>query len=264
MNARELTRDMVSDMLHELLLVMMRHYREEGLLDKWVDACRHVEKAITTLSPERKERFHYERALSALFALNLPDLKSRLAEWSDNDELPFWAAKKAGLLAEVGRVTDARHILEQSLDMIRAKLNLTPTSADYTLVSQESLVMYLLQAVQQSSILAASDQSDTRRQRREFRERWHVLKQYKCDPWQEIETFEHKLQHLSATQSDVTERPTFDIGRSVQTHHMGAWNEEALSAYNFLRFCEDVGVPVPSVSLHDRHEERNRNPETYR
>ena len=140
-------------------------------------------------------------------------------------------------------MTDARHILEQSLDMIRAKLNLTPTSADYTLVSQESLVMYLLQAVQQSSILAASDQSDARRQRREFRERWHVLKQYKCDPWQEIETFEHKLQHLSATQSDVTERPTFDIGRSAQTHHMGAWNEEALSAYNFLRFCEDVGVP---------------------
>ena len=227
MNARELTRDMVSDMLHELLLVMMRHYREEGLLDKWADACRHVGKAITTLSPERNERFQYERALSALFALNLPDLKSRLAEWSDNDELPFWAAKKAGLLAELGRVTDARHILEQSLDMIRAKLNLTPTSADYTLVSQESLVMHLLQAVQQSSILAASDQSDTRRQRREFRERWHVLKQYKCDPWQEIETFEHKLQNLSTTQSDVTERPTFDIGRSVQTHHMGAWNEEA-------------------------------------
>ena len=242
-DARGLTLDAIRYRCHYLLLVMLRHYREEGLSVEWDDACQKIQAVLSTLSAEHVARFHYERALFALFALNLGQLKTRLAKWPHNDALPFWAAKKAGLLAEIGRVNEARHILEQSLDTIRVKLNLTPTRADYTLVSQESFVMYLLQAVRQASILETSERSDTRRQRREFRERWHVLKQYKCDPWQEIETFENKLQRPLTTTPDVSEKPTFDIGRSVQTHHMHFWNTEALAAYNFLRFCEDAGIP---------------------
>ena len=242
-DTRGLSLDAIRHRCHHLLLAMLRHYREEGLSAKWDDACQRIQAVLPTLSPEHMAQFHYERALFSLFALNLEQLKTRLDEWPLNDALPFWAAKKAGLLAEIGRVKEARHILEQSLDTIRVKLNLTPTGADYTLVSQESFVMYLLQAVRQSSILGAREQSDTRRQRREFRERWHVLTQYKCDPWQEIATFEHKLQRPPATMPDVTEESTFDIGRSVRTHHMHVWNEEALAAYNFLRFCEDAGIP---------------------
>ncbi len=250
-DARRLTLDAIRHRCYFLLLAMMRHYREEGLSAEWDDACQRIQAVLPTLSPEHLARFYYERALFSLFALNLEQLKTRLAEWPRNDALPFWAAKKAGLLAEIGRMNEARQILEQALDTIRVKLNLTPTGADYTLVSQESFVMYLLQAVRQASILGASEQSDTRRQRREFRERWHELKQYKCDPWQEITTFEHKLQRPPATTPDVTEKPTFDIGRFVQTHHMHAWNEEALAAYNFLRFCEDAGIPfrVPSCTI---------------
>ena len=242
-DGRGLTLDAIRHRCHYLLLVMLRHYREDGLSAEWDDACQKIQAVLSTLSPEHVARFYYERALFALFALNLEQLKTHLAEWPRHDALPFWASKKAGLLAEIGRVDEARHILEQSLDTIRVKLNLTPTRADYTLVSQESFVMHLLQAVRQASVFEASEQSDTRRQRRDFRERWHVLKQYKCDPWQEIETFGDKLQRPPATTADVTEKPTFDIGRSVQTQHMRVWNNEALTAYNFLRFCEDAGIP---------------------
>ena len=241
--ARGLTLDDIRHNCHYLLLAMMRYYREEGRLDKWDDACNRIRDLLPTLSPEHEARFHYERALFALFTLNLQELKTRLAEWPCNNTLPFWAAKRAGLLAEIGQVSEAEHILEQSLDAIRAKLNLAPTKADYTLVSQESFVMYLLLAVRQCSLLTASDQSDIQRQRRDFRKRWHVLKQYKCDPWQEFETFKHKLQRAPETTSPVTERLAFDIGRSVQTHRLGGQNNEALAAYNFLRFCEDAGIP---------------------
>ena len=242
-DTRGLTLDAIRHRCHHLLLAMLRNYREDGLSAKWDDACERIQAVLPTLSPENLARFHYERALFSLFALNLEQLKTRLAEWPRNDALPFWAAKKAGLFAELGRVKEARQILEQSLDTIRVKLNLTPTGKDYTLVSQESFVMYLLQAVRQSSILEEPDQSETHRQRREFRERWHVLKQYKCDPWQEIATFEHQLQRPPTTLPEVTERPTFDIGRSERTHHVQVWNEEAVAAYNFLRFSEDAGIP---------------------
>ena len=243
LQARRLTLDSIRRKCHYLLLAMMRHYREEGLSAKWEEACKKIQAVLPSLSPEHEAQFHYEQALFALFALNLKQLKTRLAKWPRNEALPFWAAKKAGLLAEIGRVSEATHILEQSLEAIRAKLNLTPPKADYTLVSQESFVMYLLHAVRQGARITVPDSSDAQRQRQKFRQHWHVLKQYKCDPWQEFETFEHKLQRPPAMTSDVTETPTFDIGRSIQTHHWGGWNDDALAAYNFLRFCEDAGIP---------------------
>ena len=243
LQTRGLTLDDLRGKCYYLLLSLMRYYREEGLSAKWDEACNRIQAVLPTVSPELTAQFHYERALFALFALNLRQLKNRLAEWPSNDALPFWEAKKASLFAEIGQVNEAKHILKQSLDRIRKKLNLTPPKVDYTLVSQESFVMYLLHAVHQQSLFAASDQSNTQTQRREFRERWHVLKQYKCDPWQEIEIFEHKLERPPATKADVTERPAFDIGRSIQSHHLGGWNKEALTAYNFLRFMEDAGLP---------------------
>ena len=152
-----------------------------------------------------------------MFALDLQQIKTRLAEWPYNDALPFWAAKKAALLAEIGQLAEAERILEQSLETIRTKLNLTPTKTDYTFVSQESIVMYLLDAVRHGSLFTMPSQPDAlRKQRHEFRERWHVLRQYKCDPWQELETFEHKLQHPPGTTSEGIAKSTFDIGRVVQ------------------------------------------------
>ena len=65
-------------------------------------------------------RFHYERALGALFALNPQDVKEKIEEWPVDDSLPFWEAKRAGLLAEIGQLRDAARILESSLAAIRS------------------------------------------------------------------------------------------------------------------------------------------------
>ena len=251
--ARALTKSDVRHrhMCHHLLLAMMRYYREEGLSDKWGDACNRIQAVVMTLSQEHLAQLHYERALFAMFTLNLQELKSRLSEWPRNDALPFWTAKKAGLLAEIGKVDEAQRILEQSLEAIRTKLNLTPTKTDYTLVSQESFVMFLLDVVRQRSFFAAADASDIRVQRREFRERWHALRQYKCDPWQDVEVFAEKLDRPPVTRLQVAKTPTFDIGWVTQTSHFESWNNEALTAYNFLRFCEDAGVPfrIPGYAI---------------
>ena len=225
----------------------------EGLSDKWQDGCKTIQEVVETLNPENTARLRYERALFAVFALNLQELKSRLAEWPQDDAPPFWGAKKAGLLAEIGEVDEAQRILEQSLEAIRTKLNLTPTRMDYGLVSQEAFVMFLLHAVRQRSLFGDPDSSHIGRQSREFRERWHSLRQYKCDPWLEVEVFAHKLDRPPVERLDVTEKPTFDIGRRVQTRHFGFQNEneEALTAYSFLRFCEDAGIPfrIPGCTL---------------
>ena len=221
---QSVTRVGVRHMCHYLLLILMRYYREEGLAAEWSDADRRLQRVMRSLDPELLARLRYERALFALFSMNPQELKACLAEWPRNDALPFWAARQAGLLAEIGRVDDAQQVLEQSLQAIRAKLNLTPTMRDYALVSQEAFVMFILHAIRQHMPAKEDDAISEKTQRREFRERWHALRQYKCDPWHDIELFEHMLGRPPINKADVTERLTFDIGRKVQTSHFGAWD----------------------------------------
>ena len=230
------------EMLPHLLLWMLRFYREEGLLEKWEELREKIQQNIENLSAENKAKFHYERGLFALFALNLQELKEILAGWQVNESLPFWEAKRAGLLAEIGQVDDAEKILERSLKNIRSKLNLKSISSDYSLVSQESYVMLLLQYVHTSVSYIQHEWSKNQELRNEFTERWNALNQYKCDPWHELKLFESALKQPPVKQSEVTERKNFD-GQVTRTYQPGSKSKETQIAYNFLRFCEDAGIP---------------------
>ena len=245
---------MVSHMCHCLLLAIMRYYREEGLSEQWLAANEQMETVEHTLSSETAAGFHYERTLFKLFSLSVDEVKYRLQEWQDNDAHPFWNAKKAALMAETGLLEEAERMLELSLEAIRAKSNLTPTHSDYTLVSQESFVMFLLHAARHRSYFDKEDRSDVRNQRREFSGRWHALRQYKCDPWQELQVFRNKLERPPKAMLGTEEVPTFDIGRVARKHRLGLYDTERMTAYSFLRFCEDAGIPfrLGGVSIETR------------
>ena len=211
-----------------------------------------IQQDMVNLSSEHKATFHYECALYSFFGLNLPELKKQLVEWPINEYLPFWEAKRAGLLAEIGQVKEAKSILENSLANIRSKLNLKPITTDYSLVSQEAFVMLLLKYVQTSAVgLKEGDWTETQEIQNEFSERWNALKQYKCDPQNELNIFERSLERPPVERSQVTKKKEFDIGRVTQTHHVASWDREALTAYNFLRFSEDVGIPfrIPGCNI---------------
>lgn len=239
----ESDRNEMREMLHNLQLWLLRFFREEGLLEKWQNLCEEIQQNVEILSPENKANFQYERGLYALFGLNVAELNKILTEWQVNESLPFWEAKRAGLLAEIGQVDEAKKILEQSLNGIRSKLNLKPITSDYSLVSQESFVMLLLQYVQTSVANKTVDWSGIQELQKNFSERWNALNQYKCDPWHELKIFESALKQPPVKQSNVREKKEFDIGRVTRTIHYGSGDKEASIAYNFLRFCEDAGIP---------------------
>ena len=262
MNLRELNRSDIRNMCHHLLLSMVRHYREQGAWEKWETFRDKIQQDMVNLSSEHKARFHYECALFSFFRLNLQELKRQLAEWEFNESLPFWEAKRAGLLAEIGQLEEAKNILENLLNTIQSKLNLNPITTDYSLVSQESFVRLLLKYVQMSvSFIQAEEiepdfqaeetEPDFLELEKESTDRWNALKQYKCDPWNELEIFERSLERPPVKRSQITQKKEFDIGRVTQTHHFALWNSEALTAYNFLRFCEDAGIPfrIPGVTV---------------
>ena len=128
-NSQVSDRNDVWEMLPHLLLWMLRFYREEGLLEKWAKLREKIQQNVENFSAELKANFYYERALYALFGLNLQELKEILAEWQVNESLPFWEAKRAGLLAEIGQVDEAKKILERS--PARYPLQ-TESQTDYT------------------------------------------------------------------------------------------------------------------------------------
>lgn len=239
-------KDVIAMSLH-LLIAMMRFYREEGLLEKWQESNNKINSLINYLTAEQKYTVHYERVLYALFALDLIAIKNAFKEWPVNQSQPFWEAKRAGLLAEIGQVDEAEKILEESLNNIRSKLNLKPIRTDYSLVSQEAFVMVLLRYVKNAIAFKKLEFSE----QPQFNERWNTLKQYKCDPWNELKLFEYCLEKPPIKHSNVTEKQEFDIGYVSQTNHFAHIDKEALIAYNFLRFCEDVAIPfqIPNCSF---------------
>lgn len=69
------------------------------------------------------------------------------------------------------------------------------------------------------------------------------IKAFRCDPWNELKLYELKLDRPSVQRKSLMEERNFDIGRVTKTRLFSSYDQEGLSAYAFLRFCEEVGLP---------------------
>ena len=232
-----------------LQLSVMRFYREEGHLEKWKKADEKIRSIFDSLSSRQRAICYHERSLLALFELDIQKLKDTLMEWNTDESLPFFEAKRASLLAVAGQVHEAEKILEQSLRNIRAQLNLKLIKTDYSLISQEAIIMVLLQYVQKARLTFEGKPWDSLEVWSEFSERRDILKRYKCDPWDETKALRGKLSGPPVEISTFTEKQAFDIGRVTHTVHFRGFDEEALAAYRFLRFCEDAGIPLRILNV---------------
>jgi len=243
------TKDYKSKWL-ELSLSKLRFYREEGFLDQWEETCVDLKNKNGYLSSELLARFYYEQCLQALFTLEPNKLKQLIKEWPSNDSLPFWEAKKAGLLAELGLLNESELLLEKSLALIRTQLNLSPVNNDFAWVSQESYIMLLLQYVNDAKVWNNGFKGYDKEVRENFKKRWRDLKQYKCDPWYELKLYEASILIKDENVNGESVKEEFDIGRTTVSHHFGS-SKGVLMGYSYLRFFEVAGLPfrIPGSTL---------------
>jgi hypothetical protein len=226
-----------------IAVAVLRFYREEGYLDKWKEEEIRLNTLSDHLSAEQKEFLNYEGFLFGLFTLDLPNAKQRLENWRPNEAQPYWMAKRAAGLAEIGLLSEAETIARDALENVRKKLNQKVGTADLTLVSLESNAMLLGKYIQGAAALEKGELGTLQDKRTQFNDRWNELKGFKCDPWNELKLFELTLKNPPVQRKGITEKREFDIGRVTQTRHFGGTDQEGLSAYAFLRFCEEVGLP---------------------
>ncbi len=298
----------------DIALAMLRFHREEGHLEKWKAVENSLKNLSDHLSAEQKEFLFYEGFLFDLFTLDLPNAKQRLENWRPNESQPYWMAKRAAALAEIGQLNETDDQIRLSLVESRKKSKNDTSSLGYLTVSNEAYQMVLLRYVRDASnwivnkdatyeeeqLIKDDLYNEFKRREREqesdrktnntikpqeklssFEEdwnnlyanrldgrrpewnqrlgiirnnqrkselqqqnaRWDELKAFRCDPWNELKLFELILSTPPVQRKDITEKREFDIGRVTRTHHFSSTDQEGLSAYSFLRFCEEVGLP---------------------
>lgn len=226
-----------------IAVAMLRFYREEGHLEKWKESEIRLKTLSDYLSAEQREFLNYEDFLFSLFTLDLPSAKQQLENWRPNEAQPYWMVKRAAALAEIGLLSEAETISRDGLENIRRKLNQKVGAADFSLVSQESNAMLLGKYIQGAAALGKSEWGTLQDKRAQFNDRWNELRGFKCDPWNEIKLFDLTLKNPPIERKIITEKREFDIGRVTRSRHFSSTDQEALSAYAFLRFCEEVGLP---------------------
>lgn len=231
----------VFEAIANIRLWLLRHYREEGLDEEWQAVSQALENDFARLLPEHRARLRLEQALQALFRFDPVEAKRQLVESQPNEDLPFWEAKRAALMAELGEAAAARSILEKSLSAIRQQLNLSPIAEDYTMISQESVVMLLLWAVERGMAFGEGNTDDSSLLD-ELSERWNELARYRCDPRREIAWFSARLRNPSVRWRPESTAHSFDLGYYSTTIHAGI-DPEAVAAYGLLRMYEDIGMP---------------------
>ena len=240
----------------ELQLSMLRYYREENIIDKWNKLAAKIDSIKKKLSAELLARYCYERCLYFMFVLDISSVRKELANWPTNTALPYWEAKRAGLMAELGNTEEAEKILETSLYEVRNRLKLKHINNDYLLISQESYILQLLQYVKRALYLFHN--SEKLEETKEYSERWNTLTQYKCDPWGELKTFEYLLNTNYENKNKYDTKYNFEIGSKSRTFYLNNSPTYTMDAYSFLRYIEETGIPLkmPNITFGDKSAKR--------
>lgn len=134
-----------------IALAMLRFYREEGDFENWQKLESQLRILFNYLSPDQKEFLNYENFLFSLFSLDLPSAKYKLESWRPNQTQPYWMAKRAAALAEIGQLNNTGDQIHFSLVESRKQSNSEHSAPDYQYISRESYQMLLLRYVKRAS-----------------------------------------------------------------------------------------------------------------
>lgn len=230
-----------------IILSLLRYYREEGKIKDWDDLFRAASEHF--IDQNSNDYLTYEKALFFLFENKAIELTNLLSVWASGNSSAVWMYRKASILAEVNKLTDARDLLEKALIKTRRKINSSLAIYDLSNISLESYILVLLTNVNYSISIQAGQWIPEGKDG--YLERLNDLKQYQCNPIQEMQLLELEIKHEPSYTQQISISNGFDIGSRHTTHNFSFENKEALNAFRFLRFFEDAALPfsLPRINI---------------
>ncbi len=223
----------------ELAFGLLREARETFNARRWNEIKQKIDR-IVSVNSTGEDRCHYEETLWRVFNAERIEAKNALAKWNPSSSSPLAAMWKAGLLAELDELSEARSLLREALRNTRTAL--LRQGQNIELLSIEGWCTYLI-----FSIELVLDPRSRASVRQEFLARWAELKAWSCDPWSTKEYFDQALSGPppKPQRSGKIIVRGFDSGQRTISHHwsgdhVGPW----LPAFACIRFFEQVGIPV--------------------
>lgn len=223
----------------ELVLATARAARETHDGARWTRHMQRVERLIVRC-PGLTDRYQHEKALWRLAQIDRAGAREVVANWMPTESAPLGMLWKAGVVAEVGQMEEARELLRRALQAIRSAAHVDRWPKVERL-SVEGWCTYLLLYVESSL-----DFDNYLKMRDDVWRRWRELSAEECNPLQIQEYLSTALgRKVPVRPPAVESRPTFDPGRRSLSSHLGGgglgpW----LPAFACLRWAERAGLPM--------------------
>jgi hypothetical protein len=176
-------------------------FQDLALHERWMS---HL-KLIAEARADWRARWWYEKCWHHLVRLEFKEGLQAARDWPLDESLPFWQAKRAAVLGELGSVANARDLAARAL--LRVQLGRDRSSVDYQSLSDEGWI-YLLQS-QLDGYARAKDA----RSARELRDRrLRELSRDHCNPWDDLRAQERAVLEERTPELSHTTTRAFDPG----------------------------------------------------
>lgn len=236
--AKQASNSEVADAWLEIAFGLLRDARESYDPSRWNALKVKIDKVVQQ-HQQHTDRNQYEAALRAMWNVERESAKAIISRWQPSPRSPLALLRKAGLLAELDELGEARTILRTALLEIRRALR--SQGQNIELLSLEGWCTYLLFAVEPSL-----DFGRRSALLNEFWERWEELKAWDCSPWTHKEYFDEVLSGSPPKpQKETQEVRGFDPGQvSVRVHWSGDDIRPYLPGFACIRLYEQAGIPM--------------------
>jgi hypothetical protein len=237
-STREVGNTEVADGWFEIAFGLLRDAREMYDNAGWSELKGKVD-VIAAAHPEYSDRAQYEAALQAMWNVDRAKAREILSTWHPSSQSPRATIWKAGLLAELDELGEARTTLRSALQEIRRALRVQGRNIE--LLSLEGWCSFLLPFIEFSSMAC-----DLNARIEEFRERWAELRRWDCDPWPRWQYFEDALSTSPPRpRNALEEKHGFDFGEvHVSYHYGGGGVGPYLPAFAYIHLYEKAGIPM--------------------
>ena len=262
-----------------LVFAVLRWCREEHDSERWMQYAVLLEK-IVYVDSNLANRYYYEKALWLLSKPNIEKLEKHLIDWKNYlDSSSEWNIKYASIIAELNSVDEAGAIYNSMLPIIRKSIPKDAKKNDYYALGLEgiaitSLLLYShhkkvipsphvpgrqakIQNTQtyhskniknNNAVLPVSNDNSSKNPSTEdicddIRERLGELRQYDCNPFDELDYFKAILSCSKFQFSPDNRKRCFDF--TVTTQFFGSnVSEDVVASFQLIRFFEETGIPL--------------------
>ncbi|WP_441291614.1 SIR2 family NAD-dependent protein deacylase [Sorangium sp. KYC3313] len=203
---------------------LVRHawqFQDTALHERWMKRLLRIAKVRSSW----RARWWYSKCWHHLVRLETSEALRAVRDWPEDLSLPFWEAKRAAVLGDLGLLEEARQIATRAMERVR--LGRDRTRVDYQSLSAEGWILLLHHVLTEYAIELPGQEHEIRQSR--LRE----LARDRCNPWDDLRRREHTLIEENPGMRRTATRG-FDPGRVHYGSKLVFWQASEWALINTL------------------------------